>query len=72
MKINRIIGFKIKELRLQKGIKAEIMAHSLGISKGAFSFLENGKTEITISRLILLSDLLNCEINYFFIDIKIR
>lgn len=51
MKINQLTASKIKEVRNRVGYTAEAMANGLGISKTAYSQLENGHTEITLTRI---------------------
>jgi transcriptional regulator with XRE-family HTH domain len=65
MEINALTAIKIKELRNIQGIKAKAMASELGISEGTYSQLENGKVEITVSRLKQLSEILNQPISAF-------
>lgn len=56
MDVNSLIGIRIKELRTELGIKAEVVAQDLNMSKSAFSQLENGKTEFSVNRVIELAD----------------
>lgn len=51
MKINYLTASNIKLTRKQLGLSAEYVAYKLQLSKGAYSLIENGKTEITLSRL---------------------
>lgn len=51
MNINALAAFKIKQLRHKLGLSSEAMAKDLGISRTAFSQLENGKVEITLNRI---------------------
>ena len=51
MNINAKIASRVKVLRNEKGYKMEVVAKELSMSKSAYSQLENGKTEITISKL---------------------
>jgi len=55
MTLNDIVASKIKDNRKQVGLTSEAVAEMLGVSKGAYSNLENGKVEITISKLELIS-----------------
>lgn len=55
MTINDLTANKIKEIRNTVGFSAEAVANELGISKAAYSQLENGKTEITISKIEMLA-----------------
>lgn len=56
MDINAKIATRIKALRNQMGYKAEIVAQELEMSKAAHSQLENGKIDITITKLQKIAD----------------
>ncbi len=65
-KINTVeVCENIRRLRTLQNYKAEEVAKKLGISKSAYSELENNKTEITLTRLQKLSDIFN--VSYDFI-----
>lgn len=51
MNLNNLIASNIKDVRLENGFSCEFVANQLGISKGAYSNMENGKVEITVARL---------------------
>ena len=55
------IGQSIKKWREFKNIKQETLALELSISKAALSHIENGKTDVTITRIKQIADVL--EIN---------
>ncbi|WON93774.1 helix-turn-helix transcriptional regulator [Sphingobacterium sp. UGAL515B_05] len=59
MNINQLTASKIKDLRTKNGLTAEAVAQALQISRGAYSQLENGHVEITLSRVELLSQIFN-------------
>jgi transcriptional regulator with XRE-family HTH domain len=65
MNINELTASKIKELRKKAGISAEAVAADIAISKTAYSQLENGKVEITLTRLESLSKVLKMPIGAF-------
>ena len=46
-----IISKKIRISRLEKDYNQEYMAEELGISQSAYSKIERGETEITVSQL---------------------
>lgn len=58
MNINQKTALKIKNTRENIGLTAESVAMDLGISKSAYSQLENGHTEISINRLQQISTIL--------------
>jgi transcriptional regulator with XRE-family HTH domain len=49
----------IKDFRIQKGIKSEVIASSLGISQGDYSRLENGKKKDYFHLLPKLAEIFN-------------
>lgn len=59
MNLNDLTASKIRQIRKELGYSAEKIAFEMGISKTAYSQMENGKTEISMSRLELLSKALN-------------
>lgn len=58
MDFNQLTASKIKEMRLKKGYTIEALAQELGIAKGNYSRMENGKVDITLKRLEALSKIL--------------
>jgi transcriptional regulator with XRE-family HTH domain len=56
MDINAKVASRIKALRSEKGYKAEIVAQELEMSKAAYSQLENGKIDISITKLQKIAD----------------
>ncbi|MGN6495168.1 MAG: helix-turn-helix domain-containing protein [Agriterribacter sp.] len=56
------VSENIRKLRTIKGIKAETVAHELGITKSAYSDIETGKSELTLKRLQRIADVLG--VNY--------
>lgn len=64
--LNEKIGTNIKAWREIKGIKQEWLASKIGIGKSSLSQIETGKTEITISRLAEIADVLEIHIFLLF------
>ena len=62
------IGNNIRKIRILKGYKQEALAMQLGISKVALSKIENGKTDISLSRLCSIAQALRVDIKTFFTD----
>jgi transcriptional regulator with XRE-family HTH domain len=60
------VGNNIRKWRLSKNYKQGLLAQKLGISRGALSNIENGKTDITISRLCEIAELLGVDAIVFF------
>lgn len=60
---------RLKAERIAKGLTVEEMADVLGITKGAYSKKENGKTSITVEELSVISSKLGIsksDISIFF------
>lgn len=58
MDLNKLTAVKIKETRKKLGLTAEAVAQDLGISSGAYSRLENGHIEISMSKLETLAEVM--------------
>jgi transcriptional regulator with XRE-family HTH domain len=56
--INKIIGHKIRVLRTNKRLNQHAMAKHLKLSIAAYSNLETGKIEITVSKIYQISEML--------------
>ncbi len=54
--IQKVIGEKIRQLRIEKGVKQETLARFLNKSKQAVSQLENGEVDIRISQLVKIAE----------------
>lgn len=63
-----ILGNKIKEIRLKKGISQIELASRCEFEKANMSRIEAGKTNITILTLKKISEALGVEIVEFFTD----
>lgn len=56
------IGDKIRTYRTMKGLSQENVAKLLGISLNSFSKIERGETDITVTRLQQIADVLQIRI----------
>lgn len=56
-----MIGERIREIRLEKKLKAARIAEQVGISKYAFSNIENGKCRVKADMIIPLANALDCD-----------
>jgi transcriptional regulator with XRE-family HTH domain len=63
MNINNLTAIKIKELRLAQNKSAESIAKALDVSKAAYSQLENGHTELTLTRIEALNKIFEVPLN---------
>lgn len=59
-----LIGRRIKDKRLEKGLTQETLSEKLELSPEYVSKIENGRVEINLKRLAELSLLLECPIEY--------
>jgi transcriptional regulator with XRE-family HTH domain len=63
IKVNKLgqrlkVGAKIRKVRSLRRLSKENLAAELGISQKAYSKIENGSTEVTVSRLQKIADTL--------------
>lgn len=63
MDATKLVGQNIKRYRIEKGIKLETLAAAIRIEKGTMSKIENGKSEITISRIEKIAEALQVDYN---------
>ena len=56
--MNKAIGERIRIARVSKSLSQENMASELDLSTGAYSNIERGKTEISVSRLFRIAKIL--------------
>ena len=56
------VADKIRILRLERNLSQENMADELGISVGAYSNIETGKTDSTVTRLMQIVKLLDADV----------
>lgn len=62
MKPSNIIGQNIKKFREQKGIKQEVLAKQIGITKGRMSQIESGDCEeLAINRINKIASTLDVD-----------
>lgn len=64
------VGKQIRRIRQGKELSQENVAEELGITKGAFSKIENGTTNVPLARLLQVAKVLEVDITEFFKDSK--
>ena len=64
----KILGRRVKYLRMDKGITQTKMAELLGLSQTNLSNMESGRTAITTQNLFKMKGILNCKMADFFVD----
>ena len=62
------IGINIRKWRELKGIKQELLATKLGITKAALSNIENDKTDVSLHRIEDIARCLNLEVMKLFLN----
>ena len=60
------IAYRIRKLRESKDYSQENMAGELGISKSAYSKIERGITDPSVSRVAAIAKILEVDVIYFF------
>ena len=64
----KVLGRRVKALRVNKGITQTKMAELLGLSQTNLSNMESGRTAITTQNLFKMQGILNCKMADFFVD----
>ena len=64
----RLLGRRVKFLRMERGISQTHMAEMIGLSQTNLSNMESGRTAITTQNLFKMRDVLQCNMCDFFID----
>jgi len=62
MNINQLVGYNLKKLREEKGLKQSALASQLSVSVQTLSAIENGKKDIRLSQLQKIVSCLNVSI----------
>jgi transcriptional regulator with XRE-family HTH domain len=57
---------RLRKIRISHEYSQEYMALKLGMAISTYSKLEQGKTELTLTRLVQLSDILQFNLSQFF------
>lgn len=58
------LGQRIQEERLKKEISAADLAEYMGIGTNQLSRIENGKANCTVPQLFVISQILECSVDY--------
>jgi transcriptional regulator with XRE-family HTH domain len=64
------IGQQIRRIRQSKDLSQENVASELDITKGAFSKIERGATNVPLTRLLQIAEVLEVDVKEFFTDSK--
>ena len=65
----RLVGNRLKLLRIQKGFGQNQVSKMMGISQAHLSNIEGGRSNITLSNLLKLHDVLEVSMADLFVDI---
>ncbi len=61
-----MIGYQIRKVRENKGLKRPDLAAKLGIDESTLGRIENNQVKVSAERLLKISEILNVPINDFF------
>jgi len=64
----KILGRRVKYLRMDRGISQTNMAEMLGLSQTNLSNMESGRTAITTQNLFKMQEIMGCRMADFFVD----
>jgi transcriptional regulator with XRE-family HTH domain len=64
--VKNTIAYRIRKLRESKDYSQQNMADDLNISKSAYSKIERGLTDPSVSRVAAIAKILEVDITYFF------
>ena len=64
----KLLGRRVKFMRMDKGISQTKMAEMLGLSQTNLSNMESGRTTITTQNLFKMQEILKCRMADFFVD----
>ena len=63
MEMKKLIAQRIRELRKQSGLSQQQVADALGVDRSAYTYFENGATDIKLDRLMRLSDIFSVSVD---------
>ena len=64
----KLLGKRVKFLRMEKGLSQTHMAEAIGLSQTNLSNMESGRTAITIQNIFKMRKVLGCKMSDFFVD----
>ena len=64
----KVLGRRVKHLRMDRGISQTKMAELLGLSQTNLSNMESGRTAITMQNIFKMREILGCKVADFFVD----
>jgi transcriptional regulator with XRE-family HTH domain len=70
MDINQLTAERIREIRTSLGFTAKMVAQHLGIAESNYSQMENGKVQITLTRLEIIANMLKVPLDTLIVSEK--
>ena len=64
----KVLSYRVKMIRLAKGVSQTDMAKEIGTSQTNLSNMEAGRTAITVQNLFKIQKVLGCKMKDFFVD----
>ena len=64
----KILGRRVKFLRMNKNVSQTNMAEMIGLSQTNLSNMEAGRTAITLQNIFKMREVLGCKMADFFVD----
>ena len=64
----KVLGRRVKHLRMDRGISQTKMAELLELSQTNLSNMESGRTAITMQNIFKMREILGCKVADFFVD----
>ena len=64
----KLLGRRIKFMRMERGISQTMLAELIGLSQTNLSNMESGRTSVTVYNLFKMREIFNCKMSDFFID----
>lgn len=61
---SKLFGERLKELRIERGLGQNALAHALGLSNASISYWETGKQEPTASAIFKLAFFFDVDSDY--------
>lgn len=68
--INKIVGKRIGKMRLERKLSREQVARRIGVSQQCIEKYEKGEIDISVRKLIAISNVLNVAITYLLVENK--
>lgn len=64
----KVVGHRLKLLRMEHNVSQTDLAKEIGMSQTNLSNMESGRTAVTIQNLFKIREVLGCKMSDFFVD----